>query len=305
MTVKATVTETERECSEVGVRWRGKGPKALKIPLALKFNQFRRGQRFHGLRKLLLNDCFEDPSFLSAFVCAEFARASGVPSPRVGFARVRLNGVDLGLHEIEEPVNKDFLQRWFESGSGNLYEGMQRDIDEPLEQDNGSVTDQADLKSLLAQVTEPNIARRLELLRTNLDLREVIGFVALEVACLSIDGYTLAQNNYRLYRNPISEKWTFIPHGMDQTFQDYFMPWNPVPRGLVARKILEVPDLKQTYRERLARLVEKALDPALSNRIDQAATLVVREAPEARQQVAEFRRRVTARLTAIQASLRP
>ena len=44
---------------------------------------------------------------------AAFLTAIGLPSSRVGYAWVRLNGDDYGLYTTVENVDKTFAKRWF------------------------------------------------------------------------------------------------------------------------------------------------------------------------------------------------
>lgn len=52
---------------------------------------------------------------------------------------------------------------------------------------------------------------------------DVPGFVkaqAVEIAFGAVDHYTRAGNNYYIYLNPITEKWTYIPNDFDFVFRD-------------------------------------------------------------------------------------
>ena len=52
---------------------------------------------------------------------------------------------------------------------------------------------------------------------------DVLGFIkaqAVEISIGAVDHYTRAGNNYYLYLNPVSEKWTYIPTDFDFAFRD-------------------------------------------------------------------------------------
>src|SRR6185295_20034700 len=89
----------------------------------LNFDKFARGQRFHGLQKIHLNNSVQDPSYLSEALARELFLDVGVPSPRAGHAFVRIEGRDAGLYVLLEGWNKQFLKRHFKSVKGNLYDG--------------------------------------------------------------------------------------------------------------------------------------------------------------------------------------
>ena len=80
--VRATVAEGTLVYSNVGVHLKGQygtfqGTDG-KPSLTLKFDKFVRGQRFHGLDKLHLNNSVSDPSYLTELLCREPFRAAGV-----------------------------------------------------------------------------------------------------------------------------------------------------------------------------------------------------------------------------------
>ena len=53
-------------------------------------------------------------------------------------ARVILDGRDLGLYALKEAIDRDFLGRFFDDSSGNLYDGGAGvDLDEVVQQQHG------------------------------------------------------------------------------------------------------------------------------------------------------------------------
>ena len=81
--------------------------------LTLELGRFVPGQRFHGLRKIHLNNSVEDPSYLNELLGGELFRDAGVPAPRVGHAVVELNDRRLGLYVLKEGFTEDFLALHF------------------------------------------------------------------------------------------------------------------------------------------------------------------------------------------------
>jgi len=72
------------------------------------------------------------------------------------------------------------------------------------------------------------------------------------------DGYSLDQNNFRIYHDPTTDKMVFIPHGMDLIFDDPTRDLEPRFNGTVARAVMETPQGKQLYRQRLKELGQLA-----------------------------------------------
>ena len=66
-------------------------PLDKKASFTLSFNKNTAGQRFHGLRKIHLNNSVQDSSYVCEHVAGELFRKAGVPCARSAWARVRLN----------------------------------------------------------------------------------------------------------------------------------------------------------------------------------------------------------------------
>ena len=77
-----------------------------------KFDEFESGQFFHGHEKIALDSSVSDASYLAEAIGGEIFRAAGVPAVRVTFARVDLNGRDLGLYVIAQTMNRDYATSW-------------------------------------------------------------------------------------------------------------------------------------------------------------------------------------------------
>lgn len=211
--------------------------------LTLHFDKFKGSERFHGLARIHLNNAAQDESYLQEWLGAELARAAGVPAGRCTHARVTLQGQPRGLYVLRESFTRDFLAGWFGgSGKGDLYDaGPGGDLGLEMEKDQGDPGDHAALQALLEAAGEENPAERVRRLEQHLDLDRFHRFAAAEILLGHWDGYTLAANNYRLYRNPANGRFAFLLHGMDQILGDPDAPVYPPPTGLLARSILGSP----------------------------------------------------------------
>src|SRR5205085_9247534 len=97
-------------------------PMEDKPALTLDFSRFKAGQKFHGVRRIYLNNSVEDPTYANEKIGSELFLAAGVPAPRVTRALVELNGRALGLYVLKEGFTEEFLARHFNRVSGELYE---------------------------------------------------------------------------------------------------------------------------------------------------------------------------------------
>lgn len=262
--VRARVTSGAKVYDDVAVHLKGAAGSFRPIDdgkpaFTLNFDKFKDGQDFHDVDKLHLNNSVQDPSYMTELLCSELFLAAGVPTPRATHARVELNGRRLGLYVLKEGFDKQFLRRHFTNPRGNLYDGgFIRDITDALERDSGQgdVPNHGDLKRLAMAATEPDIQKRWTRLEQLLDMESMLSFMALEMMTWHWDGYVMKRNNYRVYHEPTGDKIYFLPHGMDQMFWVPEGGLTPVnPEGLVARAILETPQGRKLYRQRVGILL--------------------------------------------------
>jgi spore coat protein H len=219
----------------------------------------------------------EDPTFLTEKICRELFLKAGVPIPRSDFAVVELNGRPLGLYTLVEGWNKQFLKRHFAKADGNLYDsGFIRDVTARLDQTSGEKSpEQSDLKALAAAALEPDWERRLARLEKVLDVDRFITSAAMQVITWNWDGYVMNINNYRVYHDPAKDTLVFLPHGLDQMFSQPNGPILPRTRGLVARSLLQLPEVRQQYVGRLSQLLTNVYQvEAITNRVRQQAARI-------------------------------
>jgi spore coat protein H len=275
--VPATVTEGTNTWHQVGIHLKGATgsfrPLEDKPGLTLDFSRFTPGQKFHGLRKIHLNNSVEDPSYANEILGGELFRANGVPAPRATRALVTLNGNSRGLYVLKEGFTEDFLSCHFQRISDELYEPEDgHDIDQSLKRNSvlAPAGDGTALKALAAAAAEPDPALRWQRLDAALDTDRFLTFMSLEVMLGHRDGYCLARNNFRVYHDLDSGRMIFFPHGMDQLLGTADLPWQPALGGLVAEAVMTTPEGKRRYTERFATLLTNAFQiAALTNRVEQ------------------------------------
>jgi spore coat protein H len=311
--VHCTVKDGSTTYSDVGIHLKGAAGSYRgfddKPALTLKFDKFDKGQKFHALDKLHLNNSVQDPAYLSELICSELFLAAKVPTARTTHAVVELQGRKRGFYVLKEGYDKAFLKRHFGDASGHLYDGgFLTDIDQPIKQSGDANGDHADLKALAVACREADPAQRIAKIDKLLDLDRFITMMALEVMAWHWDGYGMKSNNYRIYHDPKSDKLVFIPHGMDQMFG---VPWgdlrgaiSPPMGALVSRALFEVPDVRKRYYRRTGELSSSIFTAEkMTKRIDEAHERVRPAAAEispefARQfddQVREMKARVQGR----------
>jgi spore coat protein CotH len=96
----------------VAVRSRGTGSRnPVKIGLRVDFDRYTTGQTFLGLRSLILDNNWQDPSLLAERTAMAFFERLGEPAPRESYCRLYINNVFQGLYSIVESVDGPFLAR--------------------------------------------------------------------------------------------------------------------------------------------------------------------------------------------------
>ncbi len=272
--VTGTMREGSTVLTNVGVHLKGMGSFRTvdeKASFAVKFDEFAKEQEYCGLTKLMFNNSVQDPTYVVEALATGLFRDAGLPAARVTHARVQLNRSDLGLYVVIEAMNKRFLKQHFQSAKGNLYETYVRDIDTPMDQDNGETTDQADVRALVAACAGHDAAERFRSVSKVLDVDQFVSFAAMEILVGHWDGYTIHTNNYRLYHDPTSDKMVFITHGLDWAFRRPNMSIQPPLKSLVGRAVFQTSEGQRLFRERLGTLYTNVFRvPVITNRMQQA-----------------------------------
>ncbi len=257
--VRGTFRSGDMELQNVGIRLKGGWGSfrdltdTSKSGFTIKFNHFENGQRFQGVRRIVLNNAVQDPSYLRESLGYSIFRDAGIPAPRTTYASVTLNGRRLGLYVQIEAVTKDFLKRWFKKTGGNLYEGP-GDVTEWRELDldsNQDRADRTDLRSLARAIAEADDANPWPALDQHVVPLQFARFLAVEQFVNHWDGYTQV-NNYRIYRNPKTDRFEFLPHGADQLFEDPYSRLTHQQGGILGRALLQTEFGREQF-ERVAR----------------------------------------------------
>lgn len=307
--------DAEHDYEGMGVKLKGGAgsfrPVDDRPAFTLDADRFHDGQRFHGLAKVHLDNSVQDDTSANEALGAALFTAAGLVAPRVTHARVFLGERDLGLYVVKEGVDKHFLARHFAKPRGDLYDGgFCRDVDEELEKDAGKgPEDRSDLAALVAACREPDLLVRAKKIPLVLDVERFLTFTALERLIGHWDGYSLNRNNYRLYVDPDGGRAVFLPHGMDQLFQDPEASILDAPVGLVAACVLEVPALRQRYRARLVELLplltaKTSLLPALHAIVARVGPVVAAMGADPAAAYADRVRELEERLVARETSVR-
>jgi hypothetical protein len=248
-------------------------------------------RRSHGLKRLTLNNLVQDRSYVHERLAYRFYQLMDVPAARAAHTRVHVNGDLWGLYVHIESFDRRFLSRWFDDNDGMLYEGTYwcdlvpgnvppADEDtycisrkfhpsdcEPVAED-GDPEDYGPIRAMVQDLTAlvdtlddvppgsfyPEIG-------SIIDFDRFLSMWAADTIIGHWDGYVIRiRNNYRIYHDPESDLWTFIPSGVDQTFGDSLAPAERDQlgqlAGLVADRCWDEADCKAAFLDRLSQAVD-------------------------------------------------
>ena len=123
--VTARMTIDGIDLGEVGIRKKGFfGSQSTTRPsLKIKLNHAVKDKTIDGINSLTLNNNRQDQTTMNQFIGYQFFNAAGSPAPRCAFAKVTLNGKNLGIYSHVESARQPLLKRGFGDDSGPFYEG--------------------------------------------------------------------------------------------------------------------------------------------------------------------------------------
>lgn len=267
----------------VGVRLKGtKSFRGLdgKAAFKVKFNEFVGGQKFLGLKSLTLNNMVQDPSMIREAIAYEAFRAAGVLAPRAGYAYVRLNGIDYGLHLNLETMDDVALERSFGAFGDpqHLYEG-QPEVDvlpgnaAGFEVDEGDEDDRSDLEALIAAAAAAGSPGYSERMAPVADLAQMTTMWAAERYLDHWDGYAgPIVSNYYLYGDAAGV-FQMLPWGTDQAMQVWWRPFTG-EGGTLFEQCLAEPACAGEFRRALVAVGGAAAALELPTRAGQLAALL-------------------------------
>jgi spore coat protein CotH len=216
----------------VGVRIKGRlgSYRAMPAKSALKidFKEFGGPEGPDDLEKLNLNNMVQDCAQAHEQASYGLHELAGIPSPRVAYGWVRINGANYGLYSLVDVYDDEFLKRRFEDPSGNLYDG-----DYVLWADGSyslvDFTDAAQHLFILDEGEDVGLADiqavthkangGLDDLEPVVDIERLGAFIGLSAWTGQYDSYAYYSNNYRVYFDPARDgRMVFLPWDPDWAF---------------------------------------------------------------------------------------
>ena len=251
-----------------GVRSRGGASRnGIKLGLRVDFNRYVGGQKFLGLKSIVLKNLWQDGSMMHERLAMSFFARMGQPASRESFCRLYINNEFQGLYVIVESVDNAYLSRTLGEDKGYLYsyqkqtpfygEYLGEDLEpykilfEPQNHEKeGDTKLYLPIHDWLRQVSEPDDAVWRERVEEYVDLPQFITHVAIEAFLAENDGLLGAEgmNNFYLYRNADTKRHRFLPWDKDNSFLvvDYSI-FQRADENVLFRRAFAYADLRELY----------------------------------------------------------
>jgi spore coat protein CotH len=280
----------------VAVRSRGSGSRnGIKPGLDVEFDRFVGGQRFLGLRGIVLDNFWQDPAILrESLTMALFARL-GQPAPRESYARLFINDEYQGIYGIVEAIDDQFLARTFGDPAGYVFEyhwlnqfygsylgsrvSAYTMMFEPRTHELDSPTTlYSPIERLFYEANRNTDSTWREGVDRYLDVQQLLMHVAIEEFVSELDGMTgyAGMNNFYLYRPSNNTRQQVIPWDRDNAFQDVgSSAFLRIDDNEILRRLLGYPDLRELYLQMLeACATAAARDRWLEREVTSRAALI-------------------------------
>lgn len=280
----------------VAVRSRGLGSRNPdKLGLRVDFNHYTPGQQFNGLKALILDNLWQDPSLIREALAMKVFRLMGESAPREAFCRLFINNQYQGVYAVVEEIDPDFAARETGDPDGYLYEfhwhfpfqgedlgpglDVYKSLFEPrtreLESDEQLY---GPIRDLFHDMNEPDDALWLELVSPRLDLTQYMRSLGIEAFLGENDallGYA-GMNNFYYQRPAATPRFRVFP--WDRDFSFTFLD-STVLRGLdqniMFQRAYAHPDLRTTYFDTIEGAALMTSDQNwLATEIDRLAALI-------------------------------
>jgi spore coat protein CotH len=257
-------------------------------------NEYVDGQKLLGMKKFVLNNMFNDPSYMREYIAYELLDEMGVATPEHSYVNVYVNDELKGLYLLVEFVNGDFIEKHFSNAEGDLYkpDGIGSDL-QWLGDDFASYSevelktneDTSDNGAFMNFVYQMEFADGESVIEQD----SVLRYMAVSVALSNLDSYhgALAHNYYIYEQDGV---FSMLPWDLNESFGTFNRDCNRVDirelyideptsgqlseRPLIAQVFANADNLN-TYHDYLWQLINGPLSSAeFAARVDQIADLI-------------------------------
>lgn len=234
-----------RAVKNVGIRYKGNGTFMLgqqvgKVSLKLDFNQFVKGQKLGPFKTLNLHSNVTDASYMNEVLAFRLFRAAGIPAPRTAYAEVRLtvpgkfNNTLYGVFSLVENPDEPFMVARGFPETGAIFKPVTHSLFADLGRDWARYNQTYDPKTPLTPAQRQRVIDFSSIVSRGsdtqfataaaefLDLDNVARYMAVTVWLSDMDGILGSGQNYYLYLDPRSNRFSFMAWDQDHSFGQFF-----------------------------------------------------------------------------------
>ena len=228
-----SVTINGEQFDSVGIRTKGasslddvRNMKSDRYSFTLKLNKYRKGQKYHGMTKLQLNNNIWDATQMKDAVVYDMCRYIGLPAPLTNYARIMVNGRNHGCYLMVEAVDKHFCKRNYPGEKTNIYKPyhnlayMGDDMKKYADISEFAKVrgDEASMQRVVAALKSVDEG---EFIEEHVDVERVMKYMALQTIVVNYDCMT-GKNTQNYYLREADGKISLIPW-------DYNLAWGGYP----------------------------------------------------------------------------
>ena len=300
-----TASITYRNITLDDVGFRTKGSSSLqavantdsnRYSFKVDMNYYVDGQKLLGMKKINLNNNYKDPSYMRERLSYDMMRSLDIPTPKLSYVNLYINGSLHGLYTLVEQVDSEFLEEHFNNSEGDLYKPdgtgsdllwLGTDFSAYSGVELKTNEDSSDNTAFINMVDELNNGSDLE---SVIDVDEVLRYVAVNTVLSNLDSYqgTLAHNYYLYEQDGL---FTIIPWDFNESFGSFRMDCRNsntmitlyideptsgtlADRPLIA-KLLEYEAYKNTYHGYIQDLIDGVMNPdTIASTIEDTKNLI-------------------------------
>ncbi|CAO3671736.1 unnamed protein product [Rhizopus stolonifer] len=289
------------------------GHSARMLP-KLSYNlKLKKKDNLYGYRRLKLRSLALDPSYIREQISYDFIKSMGLISSEFSYVRVFMNDQELGLFGIIDTFKGGWLSNVFANGSssydnGYLYQALSGSGNATSDlsyHKNSTIYTEGQYKvkvkasggkknnyDPLIEFTKfiadapTNGTDAVEKWNEKLDIDSFLRFTTLEVLTGYADGYLATLNNYYVYQNPGSSKFTYICADMDLTFGNSaiflsklwsgnYTAYPGMTTRPLSKKLLQIPEFNEKLNQMVQNVTAQLINPDVTNtRIDNIVSMI-------------------------------
>ena len=305
--VPATFRWNGQTLENVGVRFKGNSSsspnQSHKRSYLVKFNEYEKGARFLGLRRVALDNAVQFGSVFSEPLITQILRDLGLHASRCNFTKLFVNDEYQGVYVNVERVDQSFIEARFGKPIGPLYKGeggpggnlasignvaasYKRGFEPKTDQADKSYDDLVSFIGDVSSEVSPSDPVVLEQALALEDFFQTMAVMLFSGAFDQLTGWN--PHNYYLYRAVNDGRWHYLTSDLDVGFADKAFGripvidgWNaawPITGGPprpILEKILSNPVLLIRYRVEADRILESYFRPErLHSKLDALYKLI-------------------------------